>query len=73
MKKFTSHKKNCIQLNRFLPAALLTGLLVFTSTLPAAALPIDENTAQRPMRGIWVASVLNIDYPKNATTNLPYS
>lgn len=68
MNMFTLYKMTGIQQNRSLAALILTGLLVFTSGLPAAAQPAFENAGARSMRGVWVASVLNIDYPQHATT-----
>ena len=55
-----------LSLAKFIITLLLTTLLLTSMPLTALAAPYE---AAPPMRGIWVASVLNIDYPKNPTTD----
>lgn len=48
-------------------AILLTLILAFS--MPLSALAVGTNDTSENMRGVWVSSVYNLDYPTTATTN----
>ncbi|SMP60540.1 glycoside hydrolase family 10 protein [Anoxynatronum buryatiense] len=57
-------------LKRTGPLCFLVILFVLTTVLTAGAVAPEKTVTERPpMRGLWVASVLNIDYPSKPTTD----
>ena len=75
-KSFELNLSNLLQNKLFIVSLVIILFLSCKSTtafalgnVPTFLDTTATDTSSTPMKGIWVASVLNIDYPKTATTN----